>query len=168
MSLKHADEDRIQEYLDGVMEDGEREALQRHLDGCETCRAMFQEYRTLYSGLGDGSEFHLPADFSAKVIARVKSNSMGRVHVNLMHLFITFFGLILGINAMLYYYDFQSLVSEVRGTNWGFQFLPQFVAQLRTYTGAVEVKYFYVLLILILLALFDRLFLQSRHRTVSP
>jgi len=39
--------DRIEEFLDDVLSDGERAAIEDHLDACEECRAALADYRRL-------------------------------------------------------------------------------------------------------------------------
>jgi anti-sigma factor (TIGR02949 family) len=39
--------DSLTEYLDGEVNEGERAKLERHLEGCEGCRAALDQFQTV-------------------------------------------------------------------------------------------------------------------------
>jgi hypothetical protein len=68
--LKHLEDDEIQAYLDGRL--GRKAAMvEEHLGGCEVCRGRLEEYRFLFSRLGDGSELPAIPNLEKAVMARV-------------------------------------------------------------------------------------------------
>ncbi len=54
-------QDMLTAYIDGELPDSQRQKLQEHLDGCETCRSQLQAYRRLKEDL-DMIQFKEPTD----------------------------------------------------------------------------------------------------------
>ena len=71
MKGKHATEEQIQAYVDGMI--GEDFALlSEHIENCEQCRETMHQYRTLFGELADDTGFELPADFARTVAAQME------------------------------------------------------------------------------------------------
>ena len=67
MELGHLDDQAIQDYLNGIS----TPEIETHLESCEQCRSRVEEYRLVFQGLDDDSEFQLPYNFADKVMAEV-------------------------------------------------------------------------------------------------
>lgn len=66
----------LQEYLDGELEPGEKDALYRHLAGCPTCRQELARLRLIWLELEQEDEIEIPFELPfirQQVIARTKS-----------------------------------------------------------------------------------------------
>jgi len=70
MSDRHATDEQIQAYLDGLV-GPDYVALSEHIENCELCRETALQYRTLYSDLADETDIRLPADFARTVASKV-------------------------------------------------------------------------------------------------
>jgi len=65
-------EEAIQLYLDEALPEGEKRALERHLEGCSACRTEMEVLALLFSGL-DGMPLEEPsADFNSLVLNELK------------------------------------------------------------------------------------------------
>ena len=64
----HHDEWSLQEYLDGVLADEDRERLELHLAQCDDCAADFASLKILYSDLERLPDEPLAHDISTRVI----------------------------------------------------------------------------------------------------
>lgn len=71
MAVEHPTDDQIQQYLDDQAGPAAT-PIAAHLESCPRCREAVGSYRRLYHELADETEFVLPADFAAKVIAQIQ------------------------------------------------------------------------------------------------
>jgi anti-sigma factor RsiW len=39
--------DMVTDYIDGELDEGERTSVERHLEGCEACRAALDQFQTV-------------------------------------------------------------------------------------------------------------------------
>ena len=67
MDDRHLTDDEIQEYLD-TRSSELADRVEKHTASCDRCGSMLQHYASLYSGLGDDSDFNLSIDFTKNVI----------------------------------------------------------------------------------------------------
>ncbi|MDR3574467.1 MAG: anti-sigma factor [Anaerolineaceae bacterium] len=68
----HIDPALLNEYLDHALEPGQMEALERHLQGCEMCRASLNELRQLFSAIETLPEVRLERDLSAAIMTEIQ------------------------------------------------------------------------------------------------
>jgi predicted anti-sigma-YlaC factor YlaD len=64
--------ENIYRYLDGELDQAERRDFERHVDACPKCRRAVEERRLLTEAAGSLPALELPADFSARVMARLE------------------------------------------------------------------------------------------------
>ena len=67
----HHDEWSLQEYLDGVLADEDRERLELHLAQCDDCAAEYASLKYLYSEMERLPDEPLAHDISARVIRSI-------------------------------------------------------------------------------------------------
>ena len=63
--------DYLSDYLDAALPEKTRREVQRHLEHCEICSAIFDSTRNIIVLTADCRVFELPADFSERLHARV-------------------------------------------------------------------------------------------------
>jgi predicted anti-sigma-YlaC factor YlaD len=73
MALDHFDDDQLQDLLDGNLTGAALHDADDHLAACPECQARADQYRALYRGLQDESEFVLPEGFAAQVAQEAES-----------------------------------------------------------------------------------------------
>ena len=64
----------ISAFIDGALEDGDREELMAHMAHCPVCQAYFNDQIAIHDALR-GLEAEAPADLTAKVMERVRRES---------------------------------------------------------------------------------------------
>ncbi|MFQ5400953.1 MAG: anti-sigma factor family protein [Anaerolineae bacterium] len=65
----HLDEFQLNEYLDGMLGEADKSAVEAHLAACAECRAVMEELQTLFAMLDEVEEVTLTTDLSARVLA---------------------------------------------------------------------------------------------------
>lgn len=76
--------ERLSEYLDGALDDAEREALEVHLGHCLECRATLEELRAVIA-MAESLEDRMPErDLWPDIAARIEAARRGREVVDLM------------------------------------------------------------------------------------
>jgi len=160
--MNHIDDEKIQAYLDQELDDAERDEIEAHLTSCSSCRAAKRQYQLLYQGLGRGAGFYLPENFSVKVMGNV-NNAARSLPAGLKNLFIALFGVVVGINTVLYYFDYRAY-AKTMSADWkvDMQLLDSFKTLTTLFNQGIE-PFVYVILILLVLALFDRWVLNRIH-----
>ena len=68
-------EDSLQDYLDGTLDDAARQAVEAHLATSAEARAQLAELEALFSGLAALPEMPLAADLSAGVVAQIRQET---------------------------------------------------------------------------------------------
>lgn len=63
--------DYISGYLDDTLSQETKELVQRHLDHCEICSAIFDSTRNIIVLMADDRVFELPVGFSERLHARL-------------------------------------------------------------------------------------------------
>jgi len=64
-------QDRLSEYLDGSLAESERQGLEDHLRGCESCRTALAELRTVVERLHADQMDEIPDDAWPRIAARL-------------------------------------------------------------------------------------------------
>jgi anti-sigma factor RsiW len=64
--------ERIYRYLDGELDQAERRDLERHLDGCPSCRRALAERRRVGEAAAGLPDLALPPGFSRRVMERIE------------------------------------------------------------------------------------------------
>jgi len=82
--MNHHDEWTLQEYLDGVLADEDRERLELHLAQCDDCAADFASLKFLYSELERLPDEPLAHDISARVIRSLALKEDRKPHLYLV------------------------------------------------------------------------------------
>lgn len=76
--------DYISAFLDDSLPLETRELVQRHLENCEICSAIFDSSRNILVLTGDDRVFELPAGFSGRLHARLaREMQLPRGHADL-------------------------------------------------------------------------------------
>lgn len=64
-------EEALNDYVDGLLDDARRAELERHLEGCEDCRATLEELRDLLERAAELKELPPSTDLFPRIRARV-------------------------------------------------------------------------------------------------
>lgn len=64
--------DYISGYLDDTLSQETKELVQRHLDHCEICSAIFDSTRNIIVLMADDRVFEIPVGFSERLHARLE------------------------------------------------------------------------------------------------
>lgn len=160
MVIEHLTDSQIQDYLDGNMSPDQQKSLCEHTDTCESCRNNLLSYQQLYHNLEDDRDVVLSRVFTKNVLMIAKKESMGEVHIKLTSVFLIFFGVIVALNTVMYFYDFGALFNHLRQS---IDLKPDYLTDLNL---NFKVN-FYILTfaVFLLLAVADYLFFRPRHRT---
>ena len=70
--MNHLDEFQLNEYLDGELDEAERQTVDTHLAACAGCQAALAELQSLFLALDEVAEVELAADLSARVLAELR------------------------------------------------------------------------------------------------
>jgi hypothetical protein len=172
--VNHLSDMQIQEYLDGSLEENETAAVRSHLSNCPLCKKEMAHYKSLYDGLGDETGFQLPPHFASLVTAKLKRESLGSVHSKLWQIFLSLFGLIVGINTTLYFYDIKPLFAKFKDMDFSLRFLTESFSN--TKVALVNARdrmsmditlFIATIVVLLLLAIIDRFVFRSKRNSVS-
>jgi len=68
----------LNEYVDGQLDPGVCEELQKHLQGCDPCRIVVDNIRKTISLYKDDQVYELPADFKARLHEALKDKWRNR------------------------------------------------------------------------------------------
>ncbi len=77
--------DKVYRYLEGELAPSERQELEGHLASCQICREAVEARRRLTEAASTLPDLEIPADFSAKVMARIAGSqfSLRRLLISL-------------------------------------------------------------------------------------
>jgi hypothetical protein len=172
--MKHLADDQIQNYLDGGLPKGAKAAAELHLENCRSCQMEMKRYKALLKTLRNEDEFHLPAQFSAVVVSKIKKEALGSVQKRLWQIFMALCGIIIVINTTLYYYNIKPIIEKVKNFNLSFDFLQQYITPFKTFLSAFQnhqkIDYhlmIVVAVIMLILALIDRFIFRSKNKFVT-
>ena len=73
--MNHVDEFQLNEYLDGELDEAERQAIAAHLATCADCRQALNELQTLFLALDELAEIELTADLLAPVLTELQAQT---------------------------------------------------------------------------------------------
>ncbi|NOR90530.1 MAG: hypothetical protein GQ524_09780 [Anaerolineales bacterium] len=82
--MNHHDEWSLQEYLDGVLADEDRERLELHLAQCDECTAKYASLEYLYSEMERLADEPLAHDISVRVIRSLALKEDRKPHLYLV------------------------------------------------------------------------------------
>jgi len=168
--LKHLDDEQIQAYMDGHLSPEETDYFEAHLRECSSCRKGVQVYAQLFKFLQQDASLQLSANFSRRIVSRIKKKALGSVYNKLLSIFFGLFGMILAINVSLYYVDFSPMLKDLKKNTQSldsthissaFEQVTNFTSRTNTDVSII----FFAGIVLILLALIDRFILQSKIRS---
>jgi hypothetical protein len=67
--MYHPEPDRLEAFVEGGLEEGERVVIESHVVGCPRCQAHAEEWRALFSALAGLPQFEPSAGFADRVMA---------------------------------------------------------------------------------------------------
>ena len=70
--LFHPTNDRLEAFVEGTLQDGERVVIESHLVGCPRCQTEVEEWRNLFAALSGLPQFSPAPDFTQRVMAHVR------------------------------------------------------------------------------------------------
>ncbi len=79
MALDHFNDDQLQDLFDGNLTGTAFHDADDHLALCPECQARADQYRALYRGLQDESEFVMPEGFAARVAQEAEHSEVDDV-----------------------------------------------------------------------------------------
>ena len=68
----HPTDDRLEAFVEGTLQDGDRVVIESHLVGCQTCQTEVEEWRNLFAALSGLPQFEPSLHFADRVMARVR------------------------------------------------------------------------------------------------
>ncbi len=80
---EHPGEDRLQEYLDALLNSEERRELEAHTSSCEQCARELERLSNVFSELSLLVEIPLEADLSTSVLMAIRENARRRTGVRI-------------------------------------------------------------------------------------
>jgi predicted anti-sigma-YlaC factor YlaD len=163
VAIEHLTDPQIQDYLDGNVAPEQRETLREHIDQCERCRSILTSYQNLYFHLEDDRDVALPRNFTKNVLAVLKKESVGEVHLKLTNVFLIGFGVIVALNTVFYFYDFGALFDRLKQN---IDLNPEYITALKPQAYNLEANiYILTFAVMLLLAAADYFFFRPRQRT---
>jgi len=173
MTVKHATEEQIQAYLDGLV-GPDYALLSGHIESCEQCRETMLQYHALYGELSDDGDIHLPADFARTVAAGVGSTETTAETEERWSLNLVFTVLLplLMAAVTVYFLGAESLYAKVGGFGQSMlghvdEMATDTAAFLRQFGLRPDLVLFAVLVLLVVSGL-ERLLRTLRHGKAMP
>lgn len=171
MSLKHLNDEEIQEYLDRNLPAQDLTMIEEHLEKCPVCQDSLKQYRYMYDGLAKDEGFDLSKDFAKTVLSRLGVEAQAKPRFNYFYALIAFLGAVIGVATIIRFVNLKSLGVTIYETiQPRFEFISVF---------ADSVKYVLLILngnaglviiaglALAFLATVDRFVLKPKYRRVS-
>ncbi len=169
--MKHPVDQLLQSYLDDILPPWQKREVREHVENCPSCHRILQIYRSLYKHMQIDVTGPLPKRFPSEVTHVVKKTALGSVHMNLWHIFMLLFFLIIAVNTALYYYDFAPLLSDMRADFFScFTAIRTGLTRMAGSAGPLAAEFKIVVsavLVFGLIILIDFLFLRPRHKTLT-
>jgi predicted anti-sigma-YlaC factor YlaD len=116
MSLRHLNEEEIQEYLDGNLSRRKALLVERHLKTCLFCQERLNQYKSLYVALADDEDFELSRDFAKSVTSKLPAITNAPARANYVNTFFTILGSIIGMALIFYYVGLKPLSGAISHT----------------------------------------------------
>ncbi len=169
--ITHFTDDTIQDYLDGNLSITERREAERHLRDCHACRELMAQYQDVFGALSHEPEFELSKNFTRTVLRKTHKQAMGEVQFNLMQIFFAVAGLIVAINALLYFGETNVLVASAKESGQAVvSFIPRLGSIFAHWLESTQFEgsiWVFSALVLLVLFLIDRFVLQRKLSTSS-
>jgi len=170
MSLKHLNDEEIQEYLDGNIPAQDLIIIEEHLEKCPVCQDSLKQYRYLYDGLAKDEGFDLPKDFAKTILSRLGAEAQMKPRFNYFYALIVFLGAVIGVATIIRFVDLKALGVTIYETiQPRFEFISLFTDSVKNAllilngnTGLVIIAG----LALAFLATVDRFVLKPKYRRV--
>jgi hypothetical protein len=110
MGMKHLTDKQIQDYLDGnPLED--MEAVESHLQSCETCRTELAQYRSISTALSEDVGFELAPNFAADVVASFEEEGAERFFYKVAQFILWATGFFAAIAVLIRFTDIEKAFS---------------------------------------------------------
>ena len=106
MAAKHLTEEAIQQYLDGNLSHQQSEDIREHIEKCDGCRAIYSQYKLLYTELKTDMGLELSPNFSKTIINSLVQRKSG---FSFEEIIIAVVGIVLSIGATIYYFNFKPI-----------------------------------------------------------
>ena len=74
--MAHLDTERLQEYADGRIAEGDRSVVDSHLQSCSRCAGEVAEWRSLFTTLAALPQLEPRTGFASRVMARVQVRAL--------------------------------------------------------------------------------------------
>jgi anti-sigma factor RsiW len=71
-SILHPNTERLQSFVEGILDDAERVVIESHLHSCTTCQGEVEEWRSLFSMLATMPQFSPSIHFADNVMRSVQ------------------------------------------------------------------------------------------------
>lgn len=112
----HVEDYEIQRYLDNELSGEERIRIQHHIENCEACRQILENYGQLYGVLEYGGGLELPPGFPNRIMEKI--GNVGVRHRSNMwkEIFLIFAGLLAGLGITLYFTGIAPFLETIRST----------------------------------------------------
>ena len=171
MSLKHLNDEEIQEYLDGNLPVQDLTTIEEHLERCPVCQDSIKQYRYLYDGLAKDEGFELSKDFAKTVLSRLGAEVQAKPRFNYFYVLIAFLGAVLGVATVIRFMNLKSLGATIYETiQPRFEFISVFTDSVKYALLILNGNAGLVIiagLALAFLATVDRFVLKPKYRRVS-
>lgn len=164
MSIEHLSEKKIQQYLDDKDNALGIEDL-KHLQTCDQCQGVVQDYEIVYSMLGQESEESLPVDFASRTMERILGAQQSPVWSRLNFLWVAI-GSVSCLIALWYTIDLKAILDAA--TSFTLQQTlsnSPFVSSLRDFGGKFGDSLpiiIFAALVLVAVGLADKLILRQK------
>jgi hypothetical protein len=71
-NMNHPPAERLEAFVEGLLEAGDRVVVESHLPGCPSCRSAVEEWRALFTALAGLPQFEPKSGFANRVMAGVR------------------------------------------------------------------------------------------------
>ncbi len=170
MELKHLSDEEIQDYLDGSLSSANRE-IKEHLETCQLCKAVLEEYRKVYAELRVDKGFELSQGFANSVISKLPQKARSRSFANHAAIFFIILGLIFGGCSMFYLAGWKYISQGITNifqpqldfisTLWGT--MGRLLTNLNIDFGLLLISG----LILFIISMLDQMLFHKKHKPIS-
>ncbi len=171
MSLKHLNDEEIQEYLDGNLPAQDLTIIEEHLESCTVCQDSLKQYRYLYDGLVKDEGFELSKDFAKTVLSRIGAEAQTKPHFNYIYALLAFLGAVIGVATIIRFVDLKTLGVAIYETILPrFEFITVFTDSVKNALLILNGNADLVIisgLALAFLATVDRFVLKPKYRRIS-
>jgi|GEM_PF-6795642 len=116
--MNHLDDHQIQSMLDKTLKAEEAKLLQQHLSSCASCRDRLRDYQRIYQSLRLEPEWTFSPKFEARLMRRVRRESLGGLQERLLNALVLCGGIILSISATIKFTNLKPLLQMVEKLSW--------------------------------------------------